>query len=1048
MGEAILENYFYPSYTVTYIVKDEDGNVIFDSGPLAAVEGMKITTLPTEYQRPYYTYDEVDVTITDLDTEVEFTATWNGPFEISKDYFSAHWYDMAMRRTWYVTTDYIDGDGAYQTQNANTMGLVEESYQWAFIGNGYDGFKIINKQEGNGMSLGWTDSNQTNQGIPTMMDDNTGYHYWNIVPSTSTTVPAGSFCLNVPETDLYINQYGGAGGSVKFWNSTNNVGDEGSAFTVFDVPDNFAEFVANEIAPIVEATGYFTLTDEAKADIGYDESKKFECSFEDYRDMKENLEAISWDISNFILPETGLYILKNKHYGSYMGMDPSDANMYGNYKHAKEAKHIVKLTKIDDETYTISIMGKYAPATVEQSKPVTACEEGEEGYYTISIPSVGYAAFQADQDQDYSCLHCRAEGDLVGWVASADATQWAAYDATGIQLTIGAEGYDTAFLPFDVKPLGDEMPEPLGVWTFDDGTTANTVGDEQEIFLFESDVTFADGKVMVPASERLQMQMDLETSALTNYTVMMDVKLLADKETDDELDNFSALIQNKLDHSDDASIFFKYDTSTQKRGIGRGSYAGDISLDTWYRIVIATEDNIPTIYVNGTKCAELVATTATDKAKNYQLSNGIIFFQDNDGEENDIVCDEIRFWDSALTPNQVAELGAYGGGAAVAVKVPEPAGVWTFDDANNLLAGTGSATLESATHAKNSVNITDIATAGIEATEGPTDGNGAVTVPVSSSLVMTPAGSNLQSYSFMMDIKAEDVNGYVALFSNKVNNEGDGSFFIKNGQVGVNAGGLGYNGTITANTWTRVVFVVNDLYAKVFINGTKVGESTGQVAQHWALGSRALFFADEDGEEKTVSTSEIRFWEEALSVEQVELLGVAGNNPVDVAEDKEGIKVYSGKISVPDALLVMTELTNGVPANTAFVMKGKPGAHKFAIATDVEPVTDNDLKGTLKPIDATGLYVLSKPTGSYAGFYKATSGKIAAGKAYLEYTGTPDINDFLCLFDDEPDAIKGVESSTTNVENEDGFIYNLAGQRISKMQKGINIVNNKKYIVK
>ena len=400
-----------------------------------------------------------------------------------------------------------------------------------------------------------------------------------------------------------------------------------------------------------------------------------------------------------------------------------------------------------------------------------------------------------------------------------------------------------------------------------------------------------------------------------------------------------------------------------------------------------------------------------------------------------------------MTPSQIAELGAYGGGAVVAVKVPEAAGTWTFDDANNLLKGTGSASLESATHTKNSVNITDVASAGIEVTEGPGEGNGAVTVPVGSSLVMTPAGSNLTTYSFMMDIKAEDVSGYVALFSNKVNNEGDGSFFIKNGQVGVNAGGLGYNGTIAANTWTRVVFVVDNLYAKVFINGTKVGESTSQIAQHWALGSRALFFADEDGEEKTVSTSEIRFWEEALSAEQVELLGVAGYNPVEEADDMEGIKIYTGKISTSNAAcLEMTELTGGIPANTGVVLKGKPGAHKFAITTDLEPVTDNDLKGTLEPIEATGLYVLNKPAGNYAGFYKATSGKVAAGKAYLEYTGTPDYNDFLCLFDDEPDAIKGVEGATTNVENEDGFIYNLAGQRISKMQKGINIVNGKKVL--
>jgi hypothetical protein len=34
------------------------------------------------------------------------------------------------------------------------------------------------------------------------------------------------------------------------------------------------------------------------------------------------------------------------------------------------------------------------------------------------------------------------------------------------------------------------------------------------------------------------------------------------------------------------------------------------------------------------------------------------------------------------------------------------------------------------------------------------------------------------------------------------------------------------------------------------------------------------------------------------------------------------------------------------------------------------------------------------------------------------------------------------------MKNEASSIYNLAGQRISKMQKGINIINGKKIVVK
>jgi hypothetical protein len=47
--------------------------------------------------------------------------------------------------------------------------------------------------------------------------------------------------------------------------------------------------------------------------------------------------------------------------------------------------------------------------------------------------------------------------------------------------------------------------------------------------------------------------------------------------------------------------------------------------------------------------------------------------------------------------------------------------------------------------------------------------------------------------------------------------------------------------------------------------------------------------------------------------------------------------------------------------------------------------------------------------------------------------------------DEDPDGISTIEHSILNIENS---IFNLAGQRISKLQKGINIVNGQKVLVK
>ena len=449
---ATLQEFFHPTHFVKYVIKEGE-NVLYTSEPQPTYVGAQYTALPEDFKRPFYTYADLDVTVADVETTtIEVAATWAGPFETSADFASAHWYDMAMRSKWYVTSAEKDADGAYKTQNANTMGLVEDSYQWAFIGNGYAGFKIINKAEGEGKSFGWKDADAVSGGIPTIMSDSEGNHAWSIVPSTNTTVPAGSFCIGVPGTDVYINQYGGEGGSVKFWNSTGNYGDAGSAFTVFDVPTNFAEYlVADGIAEVFKstATGYFTLTNEVKGQ--YDPAYETNCTFETYKTLKELLD----NPTSYILPANGYYLLKNKNYGTYFGIDPSDGNFYGNYATADQPKHVVKLTyeglsDAGNVLYSIGLMGVFAPEAIAQSAQVTAVEDNCK--LTLVIPALGYAAFMGNPAERYSALHCAAGGSIVGWETSADASQWTVENAESYELTVSDAGYATTYLPFDAIP--------------------------------------------------------------------------------------------------------------------------------------------------------------------------------------------------------------------------------------------------------------------------------------------------------------------------------------------------------------------------------------------------------------------------------------------------------------------------------------------------------------------------------------------------------------------------------------------------------------------
>ena len=142
--------------------------------------------------------------------------------------------------------------------------------------------------------------------------------------------------------------------------------------------------------------------------------------------------------------------------------------------------------------------------------------------------------------------------------------------------------------------------------------------------------------------------------------------------------------------------------------------------------------------------------------------------------------------------------------------------------------------------------------------------------------------------------------------------------------------------------------------------------------------------------------------------------------------------------------LVLTEIEN-VPAGTPVILKG---GYYNKIAVDLPAINiANDLLGTDVATEADGtMYILAlaKPAEAEAeeiGFYKAETGTIIpAGKAYYKST-----NGVKAFFFTEDDAT-GIAVSPLAETEEGATIFNLAGQRISKAQKGINIMNGKKIL--
>ena len=291
-----------------------------------------------------------------------------------------------------------------------------------------------------------------------------------------------------------------------------------------------------------------------------------------------------------------------------------------------------------------------------------------------------------------------------------------------------------------------------------------------------------------------------------------------------------------------------------------------------------------------------------------------------------------------------------------------------------------------------------------------------------------------------------------------------------------------YNGLLEIGNPTVTILSSDNEVEPEVMTVAKVN-SNSDTKQGWLVKIEASTVTAIDGQNVTItqygnsvtvrfnSTDDIEFVEDDI----ISLVGNIGcfnttqiANPRDVAvgeiEVTIGSALYTTYVTPADveipsdltAYLVTdiktssVELTqlDKVPAGTAIVLKADAAdTYRLSIADKVDDVTDNLLQPVttaFKPATENTIYCLAKKN-NVVGFYPvATSVLIPVGKAYIEKSGgsVKGFYDFE-FAEDDPTAI---ENLNANVNLNEGAIYNLAGQRLQKMQKGINIVNGKKIL--
>ena len=171
--------------------------------------------------------------------------------------------------------------------------------------------------------------------------------------------------------------------------------------------------------------------------------------------------------------------------------------------------------------------------------------------------------------------------------------------------------------------------------------------------------------------------------------------------------------------------------------------------------------------------------------------------------------------------------------------------------------------------------------------------------------------------------------------------------------------------------------------------------------------------------------------------------------PFDV-KPGEGVKAYAIE-STNSTHAILAEKAD-IPAGEGAILEGQ-GTVKLNLTTATSDWESNMLEGTFVDTYVQGAaYVLAKKN-DVIGLYKASLNKNEAGeagethfknnanKAYLVVEGT---NAPMFSFD-RGEGTTGIDNSQLTIDNS-AVIYDLAGRRVEKMEKGIYIVNGKKVV--
>ena len=391
------------------------------------------------------------------DSNYEVTCTSNIPFTAAESYdaTTAKWYviDMHNNQGNLLWKGNADNSIAIETIGKTTTPSLSDNYQWTFVGNLTDGYKLYNKATNKAAAF---------SGDALALSE-TGDAF-KIVASTAAN-KANGFCFYKTEGN-YLNHQGSG---VKTWTKT----DEGSTMHV-QAPESYplayAQTFANyndEGAPegAIGTNTYLAVAENLNTfKAAYTAASAEGATAEQIKALEEQNAKVA--AGNTSTMEVGKYYrLYNKKHNKYACLNNNPAQVTSKLSGTVNSKGASSVFYIENAEagsgrYRIKVGGlTLGRASMSTNIALGDDNYGSKGGYVISHIGKTFLFFDQVTGTNYSYIHGGDNGErMVGWEANSDASQWYVIPATDVEIDMTAQGdkkYASAYLPFGVSNVAD-----------------------------------------------------------------------------------------------------------------------------------------------------------------------------------------------------------------------------------------------------------------------------------------------------------------------------------------------------------------------------------------------------------------------------------------------------------------------------------------------------------------------------------------------------------------------------------------------------------------